>query len=482
MTRGQRGKSPRKFLNVTTHDDLLSYFEQLLLLTFTGLPRACTMRTDMNSTGKIAVQNFKRSVGALIASLSVMSTAVHALQTVDPRLTVGGATIAGSTQNIPAGTQFTFYGVYSDDSAVTATNTTGAESGLGLKVKYNGLHLTNVVIDEQYTKCRIAAAQYPATDIPPTAPTATDQAVMGWIDTAIRPLGAVASANGSVGWPDLPDQASTGLCLNPGNINTIDTAVVTPSGLKLFRFTAKMAAGCTTSALCSSTVTFDSEGNYSYASTTPGMQVKTFNIAGAPAPTIALTGGAARGLHTGSLAGNRDIAIVAAFGAGATTAAAASDTTITTEPRRGAGASLDQFTAVMTFNAAPTSGTGSVVSCLVWNGTAAVACAANPTVSSVTFDGATNSASILLAGVVDQSRVRIRLSNVNGSGLNADLTIGFLLGDVQNDRATNAGDINQVKAQSGTLTPTARFDVNRDGAINTGDINTVKASSGRKLP
>ena len=221
------------------------------------------MRTDMNSTGTIAVQNFKRSIGALLALMTVTSTAVQALQTVDPRLSVAGASIATTTQTVPAGSTFTFYGVYSDDSAVTLSNSTGAESGLGLKVKYNGLHLTNVSITEQFTKCRIAAAQYPASNSPPTAPTATDQAVMGWIDTAIRPSGSTASADGSVGWPDLAD-LGTGGCLNPGAINT-DTAAAAPSGLKLFKFTATMASSCTSAAACTSAVTFDSEGNYSYA-------------------------------------------------------------------------------------------------------------------------------------------------------------------------------------------------------------------------
>jgi hypothetical protein len=235
------------------------------------------MRTDMNLTGKIAVQNFKRSVGAWLtplALLAVASTSVHALQTVEPALSVGGATIAGSTRSLPAGSSFSFFGVYSDDSA-------GPESGLGLKVKYNGTHLTNVSITEEFTKCRIAVAQVP------TPATATDQVVMGWIDTAIRPTGLPATATGAVGWPDLIDAAATGLCLNPGNINT-DTAAVAPTGLKLFKFTATMAAGCTTPALCTSTVELNSDGNYSYASATPGMTPKTFTIQGAAAPTCNL--------------------------------------------------------------------------------------------------------------------------------------------------------------------------------------------------
>ena len=236
------------------------------------------MRTDMNLTGKIAVQNFKRSLGAMLALLTVTSSAVHAAQTVEPRFTVGGTAITG-TQSVPAGSTFSFFGVYSDDS-------TGAESGLGLKVKYNGLHLTNVNITEQYTKCRIAAAQFPAGNTPPTSPTATDQVVMGWIDTAIRPNGVVGTATGAVGWPDLAD-LGTGGCLNPGGINT-DTAAAAPTGLKLFKFTATMAPSCTSAGVCTSTVEFNSDGNFSYASATPGMAPTTFSIVGAAAPTCNL--------------------------------------------------------------------------------------------------------------------------------------------------------------------------------------------------
>ena len=254
------------------------------------------MRTDMNLTGKIAVQNFKRSLGAFLALLTVASTSVHALQIIDPRLSVAGASIAATTRVLPAGATFSFFGVYSDDSAITGTNVTGAESGLGLKVKYNGTHLTNVSITEEFTKCRIAVAQVPA------APTATDQVVMGWIDTAIRATGVAATANGSVGWPDLIDQASTGICLNPGNINT-DTAAVAPTGLKLFKFTATMAPSCTSSGACTSTVELTSDGNFSYASATPGMTPKTFTIQGAPAPLCNLDVDGSGGVPTASVDG-----------------------------------------------------------------------------------------------------------------------------------------------------------------------------------
>jgi|GEM_PF-6159898 len=209
---------------------------------------------------------------AAALSLLAISASVHATQTVDPTLTVGGASIQGTTRVVPAGSTFIFYGMYTDNSA-------GAESGLGLKVKYNPAHLTNLTISEEYTKCRIAAAQVQ----PLTGSTA--QAVMGWVDTSVRTAGAV-------GWPDLADTVAGGAtapCLNPGAIN-IDTAAGTAAapGQKLFKVTATMAPSCTSAGACTSQVLFDSDGNFSYATTPSGFTNKSFTINGAAAPTCNL--------------------------------------------------------------------------------------------------------------------------------------------------------------------------------------------------
>ena len=209
-----------------------------------------------------------------VVSLLALNGSVHALQTVTPTA-ADGTTILSGNVSVPAGSTFTFLGMYTDDSP-------GAESGLGLKVKYNPAHLTNVVISEEYTKCRIAAAQVQ----PLTATTA--QAVMGWVDTSVR-------TSGAVGWPDLADTTAGGAnptCLNPGGINT-DTAAGTAAapGQKLFKVTATMAAGCTSPGACTSSVLFDSEGNFSYAPTTPavaGFTNKSFTVVGAAAPTCNL--------------------------------------------------------------------------------------------------------------------------------------------------------------------------------------------------
>ena len=97
-----------------------------------------------------------------------------------------------------------------------------------------------------------------------------------------------------------------------------------------------------------------------------------------------------------------------------------------------------------------------------------------------TFAG--NEVSVTLTGVTDNRRATISLGGVNGSvGVSASL--GFLVGDANNNRTVNSGDINGVKARSGnTLDATNfRYDFNLNGFINSGDINGLKARSGGLL-
>jgi hypothetical protein len=226
---------------------------------------------------KFLAKGMFSAVSAATVALGLTSLA-SATQVVAPSLTPTGASINGSTQSVGAGTTFTFYGLYSDDN-------TNPESGLGVKVLYNGQHLTNATITEEYTKCRIAAGQVQ------DGTTTTAKAVMGWIDTALRPTGVVGTATGAVGWPNLADLTSGG-CLNPGNINGAANAgdnagapaATSGTPLKLFRFNATMAASCTSSATCSSTVQIVSDGNFSYAGGSPGFTNQSFTVQGAAAP------------------------------------------------------------------------------------------------------------------------------------------------------------------------------------------------------
>ncbi len=383
--------------------------------------------------------------GAAIAT-ALFAFSANAVQTVDPFTAAsGGTNLHGTTIQKNVSQPVVFYGIYSDNSA-------GAESGLGLKVLYDATKLTNVTITEEYTKCRIAAAQKQE-DVP-----ATSQVVMGWIDTAIRPSGVVASADGSVGWPDAAD-LTTGGCLNPGSINT-DTAAASSSALKLFKFSATTAANFTGSTV----VTLDAGQNYSYASASPGFTQKSFTVQfNASIPTIALASTnpfVSRKTH--GAAGTFDIPI--------DPAGALTGTTITVEPRQaGAGHQV-----VFAFTgAAPTS---------VSSVTATTQAAANVPILSTTFTA--TEMIVTLGTVPNGARVQVSAVGVNGvSGPSASVVVGFLVGDVSGNRVVNATDVGTVKGQSGVAVTASNFksDLSANGTINATDVGVVKGASGTSL-
>ena len=395
---------------------------------------------------------------AAALGLLALSTPVHALQTVTPT-TAGGVALSGVVP-VPAGSSFSFFGIYTDDSAGVS------ESGLGLKVKYNGLHLTNVSVTEEYTKCRIAAAQYPASNVPPVAATAADQAVFGWIDTSIRTLPAL----GAVGWPDLADAAGAGVtsaCLNPGTpaINTDFAAGTSVApGQKLFKFTATMAASCTTAAACSSTVTLDSDNNFSYANASPGYTVKSFTINGAAAPTLALAASnpvVSRKTHGG--AGVFDIPV--------DTTQAIDSVAITVEPRQD---TVSPHLIVFAFNTAIASvGNGTA-------GTAAVQTSVGASAGTATAVVNGSTVEVTLTGIADVQRVNVSLTNVAGTGVNAVVPIGFVVGDISGNGKVNATDVGIVKGQSSLAVVLSNFrsDVSANGTINATDVGVVKGKSG----
>ena len=82
----------------------------------------------------------------------------------------------------------------------------------------------------------------------------------------------------------------------------------------------------------------------------------------------------------------------------------------------------------------------------------------------------------------DKSRATISLTGVNGY-LAGTVSIGFLLGDVNNSGSVNAIDTSAVKARAGQTTDLTnfRFDVNATGAINSSDISAVKARATNTL-
>ena len=64
---------------------------------------------------------------------------------------------------------------------------------------------------------------------------------------------------------------------------------------------------------------------------------------------------------------------------------------------------------------------------------------------------------VTLTGVPDNQRVTVSLTDVNGAGVNADASMGFLVGDVNSSRTVNAGDILGVKARQGQPIDSTNF-------------------------
>ena len=104
---------------------------------------------------------------------------------------------------------------------------------------------------------------------------------------------------------------------------------------------------------------------------------------------------------------------------------------------------------------------------------------------SATATSVDNEVIVTLTNVPDNQRATVTLGNVNGSLFNApSLSLGFLIGDVNNTRSVNSSDISAVKARSGQTTDGSnfKFDLNFSGGVNSSDISAVKARSGLTLP
>lgn len=208
----------------------------------------------------------------VLASLAT-AFAANATQTVQPVKDAAGTAYGGSgtawTGTAGLGTIVTVIGRYTTDTAG------GNESGLGIKVVYDEAKFTGVSVTALNTKCMIAPPQ-----IQPGG--AATKAVMGFIDTSVR------STAGAVGWPYLADPAAaspTSPCLSP-NTPANDTSATPVGAVNLFQFTGTLAS--TLGVGGTATVKFVSDGNYSYAGTTPGMQDQTLTITAAAAPACSL--------------------------------------------------------------------------------------------------------------------------------------------------------------------------------------------------
>lgn len=209
------------------------------------------------------------SRSCVLASLAAAISA-NAMQTVQP-VNAAGTAFSGSTglwtTSVPVGTVVTVIGRYSTNN--------GNESGLGLKVKYDETKFTagTVTVTALNTKCMIAPPQIQSAG-------AASQAVLGWIDTAIR------APAGAVDWPYAADPVTPNGCLNP-NTPANDTTVTAAGAVNLFRFQGTLAPGVALSSTTDITITAD--GNVSYAGpATPGMADQVVRITAAPAPSCNL--------------------------------------------------------------------------------------------------------------------------------------------------------------------------------------------------
>lgn len=105
-------------------------------------------------------------------------------------------------------------------------------------------------------------------------------------------------------------------------------------------------------------------------------------------------------------------------------------------------------------------------------------------IGTATVTSSGNDVFVTLTNIPDNQRATVSLVNVNGSVSPSPLSLGFLVGDVNNTRSVNSSDISGVKARSGQTTDSAnfKFDLNATGSINSSDISAVKARSGLSLP
>ena len=121
----------------------------------------------------------------------------------------------------------------------------------------------------------------------------------------------------------------------------------------------------------------------------------------------------------------------------------------------------------------------------IQSGAAAVT-AGTGSVGTVSFSG--NDMIVSLSGVANAQRITLTANNVTavtGGVLNTvSVNLGFLIGDTNADKFTDAVDVAQTKSQSGNTVVNGNFreDVNVDGFIDAIDAALVKSKSGTALP
>jgi hypothetical protein len=140
----------------------------------------------------------------------------------------------------------------------------------------------------------------------------------------------------------------------------------------------------------------------------------------------------------------------------------------TTEPRKG-----PVQTVVFTFNNVITGATAAI--------TEGTAVAGAPTISG-------NEVVVGLTGVADQQYVTVSLTNVSdalgGTGGSASVRLGFLLGDVNQNRIVAVSDLGLVNAQLAQPVTAVNYlmDVNASGTLTVSDKGITNANLAHSLP
>jgi GTPase len=107
-------------------------------------------------------------------------------------------------------------------------------------------------------------------------------------------------------------------------------------------------------------------------------------------------------------------------------------------------------------------------------------------VSSVSFSG--NDMAVNLAGVTNAQVLTLMASNItDGTTIlsSVGVNVGFLIGDVNSTRRTDAGDVTAVRNHTVSIPSddqTARFDVNTSGRVDAGDVTVTRNASVTGLP
>jgi hypothetical protein len=215
-------------------------------------------------------------------------------------------------------------------------------------------------------------------------------------------------------------------------------------------------------ASCTYTVNVTSSTNNVYtdtsgAVTTPiglNTAAKSAMLTVASTLTPVVTGMSSRRVH--GAAGTFDLALSAVA------------TNPTTEPRQGPAQTI-----VFTFNKPIVSATATIT-----EGTATAAAPA--------FSG--NDVIVGLTGVSDQQYVTVTLSNAasgdGGTGGGGSVRVGFLVGDVNQNRVVTVADLGLVNAQLAQTVTGANFltDVNASGTLTVADKGITSANLTRALP